>query len=301
MKRGLLYLLCAAAPVAAQSLAVRSEFSRVDPFGETVPADRGSEPREILSPAVGRGGFASYRLVVEHPPDKDFTLHVAQNPDNTVKASLYREIYAKAGEAWMPDKLEPVPLPYTGKVVDSERPIPNQKVQTFWLDVLVPPDAAVGRFRLEVQLWTGDRWIIYPLEIRVQAHIYPADRPYRASLPAVGGQGSASAVNVFRSYLCAGAPPGNGAVSAGNGSGTVRGMIRRNALQDAALAAWLESERGGAAALRNTIALAAGVDTPERFCKEPKVALENEALLRVRDYLLTNRLRGANSITVTSK
>ncbi|HBY64585.1 MAG TPA: hypothetical protein DEH78_32600, partial [Solibacterales bacterium] len=177
MKQGLLYLLCAAAPVAAQSLTVRSEYSRVDPFGETVRQDRTGEPREILSPAVGRNGFTSYRLLVEFPLEREFTIHIAQNPDNTVKAALYREIYAKAGDGWVPDKLEPVPLPYTGKIADPGRAIANQKTQSFWLDVFVPPDAPVGRFRLEVQLWTGDRWIIYPMEIRIQTHIYPVERP----------------------------------------------------------------------------------------------------------------------------
>ena len=49
-------------------------------------------PREILSPAVVRNGFTSFQVVVEAPAEAKWWLFVGQNPENSVKLTMYREL-----------------------------------------------------------------------------------------------------------------------------------------------------------------------------------------------------------------
>ncbi len=116
----------------------------------TVPA----EPREILSPALARNGFASFQLVVE-PSDATlpWELYVAQNPENAVAVTLYRE----SG-----DKLERVAQPVSGT-----------GVQVFWIDLYTAKTAPVERIKVEPQLHYKNDWVIYPMEGRVMDAIIP--------------------------------------------------------------------------------------------------------------------------------
>ncbi len=288
MNRIILLGLVSPVLLAAQSLQVRSEFCRIDPFGKVIPVDSGSRPREILSPAVGRSAFTSYRLVVESDPEKPFTLHIAQNPEQTVRVALYREIYAKQGDGWIPDRLEPVALPFTGAVADPAHPIPGQTVQSFWLDLWVPAQTPPTRFRLEAQLNVGDQWIIYPLEVRVQQVVYPQPKEIKTGLTDWTLPSDSTALGVLREYLC-------GTVNGRPDSDiSIRSMIRRNALQDVALAAGLEASRTKTIQQQSMI-WAAGLQdmSPGEWCKSPKrpPASNAEWYLRVRDYLITGKLR----------
>ncbi|MEJ7606088.1 MAG: hypothetical protein WKF37_07435 [Bryobacteraceae bacterium] len=119
-------------PCLAQKLYVYSEFTRIDPFGAIVALDRGAEPRHILSPGVPRNAYSSFRVVVQLDKPASFHLDIAQNPE-TFKATLYKERFEQHGELWIPDKLEPVPIPYSGTPADFV--IPGQKAVTFWLDI----------------------------------------------------------------------------------------------------------------------------------------------------------------------
>lgn len=271
----------------AQALSIHSEFYRVDPFGKVIPADNGAPPREILSPAVARNGYASCRIVVTAPPATPFTLHIAQNPENTAKAGLYREIYAKVGETWIPDRLEPVESPFTGTVAHPDRPIPGQIVQSFWLDIQVPAQAPPVRFRLEVQLNLGDGWVIYPMEIRVQQAAYPPLADSKTGVAPLEAPADSTALGVLREYLCGTPTPGR----TENGV-TVRQMIRRNALQDAALARMLEPSRTKQILQQSMVWTAGFVDlTPAAWCKAAKRpdGAGSEWYLKVRGSLLAPR------------
>src|ERR1700686_3004597 len=96
-----MFLLCviafalAANLLPAQSIEVYSEFQRVDPFGRIVAADRAETPREILSPAVARNGFASFHVAVSVPPQTNYFLYVVTNPVNACRVALYREHFAR--------------------------------------------------------------------------------------------------------------------------------------------------------------------------------------------------------------
>ena len=66
-------------------ITVVSEFQRMDPFGQTVREDLQDSQREILSPAVARNAFASFRVVVDIPAGKPYYLHVGLNPEDCEK------------------------------------------------------------------------------------------------------------------------------------------------------------------------------------------------------------------------
>lgn len=222
------------------SLRVYSEFQRIDPFGKVVAADRAQSagPREILSPAVARNAFASFHLAVTVRPGQSFTLHVGQNPDDSFRVSVYKEVYTKCEDSWIPDRLEPVTLPYTGRLPDQSNPIRGQTTVVFWMDMWVPFDAKVGRVKVQPQTYSDGYWITYPMEVRVTSPIIPRISRPTTSVAAIEEPADTTARQVLAGYLC-GLTSENLARQ-----NTVRQLILRNSLQDAALARSLEKTQG---------------------------------------------------------
>jgi len=128
----------------SQPLRVYSEFAQIDGTGK-VTAPR--EPREILSPAIPRNAFSSFQVVVDVPRGRPWQLYIAQNPENAVEVTLYRE---------NGDKLERV-----------EQPVSGNSPQVFWMDLWTARDAPVARIKVEPQLHVNNDWVIYPMEARV--------------------------------------------------------------------------------------------------------------------------------------
>lgn len=157
------FLLFAVA-VWAQPLRVYSEFAKIDATGRVTAPE---EPREILSPAIARNAFSSFQIVVDVPRGTPYQLYVAQNPENAVEVTLYRE----NGE-----KLERV-----------EQPVSGNSTQVFWMDLWTARDAPVQRIKVEPQLHVNNDWVIYPMEARVMAATVPEGK-----LPTEG----------MRGYLC---------------------------------------------------------------------------------------------------
>ena len=151
----LLLVMSASFAARAQPLRVYSEFARIDATGKvTAPA----EPREILSPAIVRNGYSSFQVVVDVPKGTPYQLYVAQNPENSVVVTLYRE---------NGDKLEPVTQPASGDAT-----------QVFWMDLWTARDAPVQRIKVEPQLHVNNDWVIYPMEGRVmEATVSDAMKP----------------------------------------------------------------------------------------------------------------------------
>lgn len=134
----------------AQSIQVFSEFAR-EPNG--LPP-----PREIISPAVARNAFASFRVVVAAPPSTTYFLFVGASPPGIIQTRLYKENTSY---------LEEVRSPGFG-VIPS-----GQTEREYLLDVWVPRDAEPGRrVRIELQLKTG-AWQVYPMELRIQGATVP--------------------------------------------------------------------------------------------------------------------------------
>jgi hypothetical protein len=152
VKTAVFLLLASAA--CAQPLRVYSEFAHIETMTDaagkvTAPA----EPREILSPAIARNAFSSFQIVVDVPRGTPYQLYVAQNPENAVEVTLYRE----TGE-----KLERV-----------EQPVSGDGTQVFWMDLWTARDAPVARIKVEPQLHVNNDWVIYPMEARVVSATVP--------------------------------------------------------------------------------------------------------------------------------
>jgi hypothetical protein len=226
-----LLALAAATAAAAQTVEVYSEFDRPDPFGGIVKVDRPYKPREILSPAVVRNGFASFHIAVSVPAKESYLLYVVPNPVSACRVSLYKEHFVKTAAGWIPDRLTEVQrLPDFGVMPDPDDGVPGQTTRVYLLDLWLPPNADVARFRVEVQLKVA-QWTVRPMEVRVMRARVPGieagpDRP----LPAIEQGADTAATQTLTSYLAgtplAMPPPGE----------TLRGILRRNAVQDIGLA-----------------------------------------------------------------
>ena len=201
MKTAVFLLLLSAAT--AQPVRVYSEFAQIDAKGHiTAPA----EPREILSPAIARNAFSSFQIVVDVPQGTPYQLYVAQNPENAVEVTLYRE----NGE-----KLERVGQPISGN-----------ETQVFWMDLWTARDAPVARIKVEPQLHVNNDWVIYPMEARVVS----------ATAGEVGSGigGDEPSFEVMKGFLCRPGPVIDyGALRNGP---NVLSLRVRNAVQDLTLA-----------------------------------------------------------------
>src|SRR5262245_47402275 len=131
-------LIIAASQLAPQTVNVYSEFLRVNPRGEVLAADATPKPREILSPALVRNGFASFQVVVRSPRPTSYFLFVSANPANIFRAEIYKERFVKHGEEWFPDILERVQPPNFEVIPDGEAGIPGQSACAYLLDIWVP-------------------------------------------------------------------------------------------------------------------------------------------------------------------
>jgi hypothetical protein len=192
------FFLMTTAALMAQPLRVYSEFARLGASGEVVSP---AEPREILSPAIARNGFSSFQIVVQVAKGTRYWLYVGQNPEDSVKITLYRVAE---------DRLEPVDIPYQG-----------DQTQVFWMDLWADGDAPVRRIKVEPQLNLAGDWVIYPMEVRVMSATIPKGR---------WPDGSAAPSEVMRSFLC-------GTKTALRATPEQAAGLRfRNAQQDVALA-----------------------------------------------------------------
>jgi len=241
---------------------VVSEFRRIDSKGEMLAADRGGTPREILSPAVPRNAFSSFRIVMEMSEGSDIWLEVGQNPEKAAAIAVYEESGGAGG------KLRQVSLPYRTKLPSGV------STATLWMDLWVPGDAKVERIKVEPQLFHQDHWYTYPMEVRIVQPVVPAIRIGSAAIPPDGSPSDASVRALLREQLCAATPSGSGSPEP-----SIWLMTRRNALQDIALT----SNQGlTAAVLRAT----PSVKTIEQWCQDKTLAQRNpEWYLRVRDQI----------------
>lgn len=267
---------------ALAQITVYSEFQRVDPFGNVVAADRAERSREVLSPQLVRNTWASVLAVIEVPEGRPYRLFLGQNPENAFKVDVYRVLYEKRGETWIPDALERLAVSDAGRVPDVTPQVPGQKVIALWLDIWVPKDAPVRRTRLEVQYSEGENWVIYPMELRIFPPVAPEPSGPLPALAPLEAKVSDSALAVLHGYVCGSAP----ALVTENPP-SVRTMSRRNAQQDMAVASTMEAASGGKPALVAAMLAAAGLGKAEQFCAKPSPPPGQGAewYLHVRDYL----------------
>lgn len=227
-----------AAALSAQTVEIYSEFQRPDPFGGIVEPDRGWKPRELLSPAIGRNGHATFHVAVTMPAKESYFLYVIPNPPEACLVKVYKEHFTKTAAGWIPDRLTELQrLPDYGVMPDPDDGIEGQTTRVYLVDLWIPPGSPIFRFRLEIQLKVAD-WTVRPMELRVVRALYPdVEKGEDSALPPVDWGADAPAAGVLRDYTATGKltmPP------AGL---TVRGMIRRNAVQDVSLGGRYLTER----------------------------------------------------------
>ncbi|MCP5119655.1 MAG: hypothetical protein GY953_53330 [bacterium] len=272
--------LLLATTLAAQTLQVYSEFRRVDPFGEIVASDSEGRPREILSPLLARGAHATFHLVVTAPQGKIYYLYVSANPEHAVDVTLYKAMFSKHDGAWIPDRLLEVKSPYTSHVPDRYHGIPNQTAEVFVIDLWVPSNANPGRMKLDAQLGVDDRWLTYPMEIRISDIVAPLVLTTHRALAPTTAPSDTTILSPLREYLCREPEKGR------KGPPSIRQFIRRNTLEDIAIARNREDELGADGAA-NALLRGLNIDRPT-FCASAGVHSERygpEWFLRARDLL----------------
>jgi len=242
----------------AAQIEVYSEFRRIGPDGEIVKPDQGGTVREMLSPAVPRGGHASFHVVIKAPGGSGYTLYIGQNPEGHGQITLYRELYTDG----LPNRLELVKTDFAGP---HNAVVPDgQTADVYWMDIEYPPTVAVERVKVEPQLWAGSHWIVYPMEIRLtEARLksLPADRdPGLASSASI----ESAALLALREKLCGIAP-----AKASPGEPTIGRLVYRNAREVLNLPTTLLPE-------------------PGPYCKG-EAALPIEGFLRLRNQILQGK------------
>jgi hypothetical protein len=278
---GFLLPAAAAGPLEVR---VYSDLKRIGPDGAVVEADSIGRPREIISPAVPRQAFTSFRIVVSAPAGKHFSLFLGENPENVLQTTLYKEIWTQVGKSWIPDGLQKVAVPYQGMFPDASLGPEQQTVQTFWLDVYAPSQTAIRRIRLEVQLNSGDDWIIYPMEVRVESLVSPKPDFISPALADVRLPASETAFQHLETYLCGakqrhGAAPPNG-----------RMLIFRNAQQDVVWARMVEKVQGRDVTVAGILS-ALGANDAKSWCEQrlqPRAPYDPESYWKVRNWLMKN-------------
>lgn len=266
-----LLILLASTATFAQEIYVRSIFQRPGPDGEVVKVDRmESAGREILSPPAIRDGFTSFHVTIAGTPGTPYTLYMGLNPEDAVTVTLYREIHQPDG---IPHLLEEAKLPIAAA-------IPESGAVNFWLDIWVAAKAPVRRIKVEPQVWIPDRWIIYPMEVRIVQPVVPKFELAPTQLPGSALRADRVVYPLLRETLC-NTPPGKvDAVPAP----TVFSLMHRNIAQDMALAKAKPREEAVAGILSAT-----GIANLEDWCSVTTVSqvgeLPAEWFLRVRDFL----------------
>ena len=170
------------------------------------------------------------------------------------------------------------------QIPDKYHSLPSQKVDTFLVDVWVPPDAPTGRMKLDSFLNIDGHWTIYPMEVRVSEVVAPGRQAPNGNLPAVTKSTSDVAVAPLKNYLCG--PSDQGPA----GTFGIRHIIRRNVLENIAMAREREAIEGREA-VANGLLRGLGMDRAA-FCAAPefKSPLGPEWYLRGRDFLFRGKV-----------
>jgi hypothetical protein len=164
---------------------------------------RGESPYALksLRLAVGRGGFASFQVLVairEQPTTASIRVSdFACEAGKTLSASdvdLFRVWYVKDGDYYYPEVAVPtdghLQLPATDNIV--ARPgvaMEQQRNQAVWVDLYVPKDAAVGEHRAGVEVKVGGETRTLPIALNVVAYTYPDELNFNLDLNGYGPVG----------------------------------------------------------------------------------------------------------------
>ncbi len=160
-------------------LETSSEYSRPDPFGNIVEADKGKGEREF-NPVQLRGarnGYVSFHLIAKVPQGGQYSLSISFQKPAEVQVDLLKTWYHlhRADKKYYPDALIPVTNPYQAAIPDSENNIPGQTSQAFWVDMWIPRDAKPGLYTGEAKLQSGSKSSSLKIQLQVLQAVIPED------------------------------------------------------------------------------------------------------------------------------
>ncbi len=143
---------------------------------------------------VARGGFASFQVIVQVPKDLAGA-EVSMGPFacdggealSADEVEFSRVWYVEDGELLYPE----VAVPTDGTVLlpAEDNAIADQLRQAVWVDLYVPPAAAVGRHASEVRVQLGDQEYAIPVAIDVLSFTYPDALNFNVDLNGYGPVG----------------------------------------------------------------------------------------------------------------
>ncbi|HEY3740110.1 MAG TPA: hypothetical protein VGL53_09710, partial [Bryobacteraceae bacterium] len=226
-----------------------------------------------------RNAIASFQVIVDVPAGKEYYLDIGLNPEDAVQVKVYKELFIHQSDGrYVPDQLRLVDnLPYlskTGKSKPGEQEIPGQKVEVYWLDVHVPKGAPVRRIKIAPQVWVDERWLSYPMEVRVVAAEVNGTLPIPGEAASTNFPVDASAQRVWRRKFCSIRER-----TSSKNALTIRNLVERNARQDAALrSGWTVEE----------VIHLLGIKDRAQLCGDPYTPGPSgpESYLRLRDRIL---------------
>ncbi len=170
-------------------LEATSEYSRPDPFGNIVEADRGNGEKRDANEAklktiqlrAARNGYVSFHLMVKIPQGGPYSLSVSFQKQSDVQVDLLKTWYhlQQADKKYYPDALIPVTNPYRAISQafwpDAENNIAGQTSQAFWVDVWVPRGAKPGLDEGEATLQSGSKRFSLKIQLEVLQATIPED------------------------------------------------------------------------------------------------------------------------------
>lgn len=169
----------------AVQLEASSEYSRPDPFGNIVEADRGNGEKrganqvglKTIQLRTARNGYVSFHLMVKLPQGGPYSLSVNFPKQSDVQVDLLKTWYhlQQADKKYYPDALIPVINPYQAAIPDSENNIPGQTSQAFWIDVWIPRGAKPGLYGGEARLQSGSKRSSLKIQLEVLQAVIPDD------------------------------------------------------------------------------------------------------------------------------
>jgi hypothetical protein len=204
-------------------LRIYSEFDRLNAAGELIENVPGRTPQEIISPGVIRNGFTSFHIAVTARPGILYWLAIQSNPPNVFGIRVYKE--SAPASSLVMDELreEAKPTYFLGVMSATGKDV-------FLLDLWTPVDAPVRTVRLEV-LVKEAYWVVAPMEVRV----LPARAPnLDTRVCCAAGSSAEQTADSFawEALLSAFTDVPLRSIPS---PVTVRSVIRRNAIQDAAV------------------------------------------------------------------
>ncbi|MDX2032191.1 MAG: hypothetical protein SF339_16070 [Blastocatellia bacterium] len=181
-------LAMAALPFSAHGQTVQleasSEYSRPDPFGNIVEADRSKGENRDAKDSPGllraaRNGYASFHLTAKLPAGGPYSLSVSFQKPAGLQIDLLKAWYHlhQKSRTYYPDALIPVLNPFQASLPDAENRIPGQTSQAFWVDVFIPRDTPPGRYDGEATLQSGSRRASMKIQLEVLQAAIPEDDP----------------------------------------------------------------------------------------------------------------------------